>query len=638
MKKEKKDVLINETENDVNAEPAAEIAESTENEKTKKAPKSKGKKIFAAVAISLVVLIAAAAALWLWGSEYIYVDGERISKTVTELNLNGKNIDNLPALKNYTQLKKLQAQGVDFTDEELELIFDSLPKCDIECTLNLFGEKISNKTAELDLKESKIPLEKLEDGMAKYLKYMSGLEKIVLPWYDVENERVYKLVETIDAEVVWTVNIGGMGFSSDTEVLDFPSYRPTTVEELQDNLQYFSNLEKVDVAKIGALLDSEELWNMEQSTGIDFIWRFSFGNTICRTDDTSVSVSGYGGYLDLSELKYFEKLESLCIGSVSDWEYDLVSDEHYLPNSLINLLNTEVLLECTELKEISLANCTGVRHLDVSSLEKLEKLSLNYVDTESIKGSSGLKELSLECTNLTDLSKLENMEQLEVLDMYHEKINNLSPLSKYKHLRKLWFWDVNIGDWSALSQLTDLEFLLIEEGSTSIKPELSNIDESAYYAFTDTSLLKGMTKLEDLTLSGCGGINNLDFISGMKNLKELDLNETSVSNFAPISNLKNIQSLDLFACYGLNNLNFLKGMKNLEELRLSGTSVSNLSPISGLENLQSFSIGLSKVKNLTPLYGLPNLNYIQLYKGEFTSDQIDQLKKNLPDSVEIEVW
>jgi len=70
-------------------------------------------------------------------------------------------------------------------------------------------------------------------------------------------------------------------------------------------------------------------------------------------------------------------------------------------------------------------------------------------------------------------------------------------------------------------------------------------------------------------------------------------------------------------------------MTTLEELLLHNTGVSNLQPISGLKNLRILSVG-PDVKTVAPLLGLTSLEELVLVEAKIPKNQLNRLKKALP--------
>ena len=107
-------------------------------------------------------------------------------------------------------------------------------------------------------------------------------------------------------------------------------------------------------------------------------------------------------------------------------------------------------------------------------------------------------------------------------------------------------------------------------------------------------------------------------LSGMPNLKRLDLNDNSISDLSPLSGLANLTELDL-SYNSISDLSPLSGLTNLTELGLRANSISDLSPLSGLTNLTELGLGVNLISDLSPVSGLTNLTRLRL-DGNSISD------------------
>jgi len=103
-----------------------------------------------------------------------------------------------------------------------------------------------------------------------------------------------------------------------------------------------------------------------------------------------------------------------------------------------------------------------------------------------------------------------------------------------------------------------------------------------------------LRNLEHLTLAG-PGITELEFVSGLLNLKTLVLDSVVVRDLAPMAGLRSLQHFSLLRC------------------NLPGNHVLDLSPLEGLHNLQTMSFaGSGAVQDVQPLQGLKQLVSINL--------------------------
>ena len=113
--------------------------------------------------------------------------------------------------------------------------------------------------------------------------------------------------------------------------------------------------------------------------------------------------------------------------------------------------------------------------------------------------------------------------------------------------------------------------------------------------------LKYMPYLEELTIDA-GVSGQLDFVTGMPDLKKLTVKNTLVSSdeLAAIAQLENLESLTLNAC-SLGTLSPLAGMKNLLYLDVSGNTIRNLEPIASMTALETLYIQRNAVNDLSAL-------------------------------------
>ena len=74
----------------------------------------------------------------------------------------------------------------------------------------------------------------------------------------------------------------------------------------------------------------------------------------------------------------------------------------------------------------------------------------------------------------------------------------------------------------------------------------------------------------------------------------------------------------------------LRYMSNLEELDLNVNWIKDISPLSSLTNLERISLGWNKISDISALSGLKNLTYLQLIGNPLTVEQVNTLRRALP--------
>jgi hypothetical protein len=119
--------------------------------------------------------------------------------------------------------------------------------------------------------------------------------------------------------------------------------------------------------------------------------------------------------------------------------------------------------------------------------------------------------------------------------------------------------------------------------------------------------LTGLTRLDlDNTQ-----VSDLAPLAGLTGLQTLDLNGTQVSDLAPLAGLAGLQTLTLDDT-PVSDLAPLAGLARLQWLWLHGTQVSDLAPLAGLTRLQVLHPDRTPVSDLAPLAGLTGLDWLDL--------------------------
>lgn len=113
------------------------------------------------------------------------------------------------------------------------------------------------------------------------------------------------------------------------------------------------------------------------------------------------------------------------------------------------------------------------------------------------------------------------------------------------------------------------------------------------------------------------------------NLKELTIDNSSCTDFSPISQLKLLNKLTITnTTIADGDLNFLSTLVDLQHLTLNGCGVSNISALSHLTVLEYLDLTNNAIRNLAPLAELTELKTLLLSNNALTSIQdITQLHR-----------
>ena len=361
-------------------------------------------------------------------------------------------------------------------------------------------------------------------------------------------------------------------------------------------------------------------WNVQDLEGIQF-----------ATGLKRLNINNADNISDISLLAGLTNLEYLAIkGS------DNISDL----TPLAKLTNLEF-LEISGNNNISnispLAKLTNLKFLRVSGLYQGYANGYGH-----IRGNN----------NISDLTPLTGLTQLETLNLSINNVSNLSPLTSLTELKSLNLNNNDVSDLSPLARLTQLENLslgdygssepyrstIYSDGSTrgaapreetyssynnisDISPltgltELKSLDLSSN-SISDVSPLEGLPKLERLYLSG-NNITDISMLRGLTGLKFLWLHSNNISVISLPSELTKLEQLYLDD----NNIRDLPSFLEFTELdilSLNGNNIKDLSSLAGLTGLSELLLIQNEISDVSPLAGLTQLETLWLY-GNNISD------------------
>ena len=298
-----------------------------------------------------------------------------------------------------------------------------------------------------------------------------------------------------------------------------------------------------------------------------------------------------------------------------------------------------------------------ITRAEMTSLTRLEASTSDIRDLTGLEFATGLTSLNLSENIIPDLTPLSGLTNLSVLILSGNLFSDISPLSGLTNLTSLNLSYNSISDITPLSGLTNLTFLSLYDGTMirdrSVLSRLSNLSvadipdanlraaikiamgktsgnpitdfEMAFLSELEApnSNIRDLTGLEFATgltildlgtelVSGEGYVNSnhisdFSLLSGMTNLRRLDLGGNSISDLSVlsgiISRLTNLERLYLDN-NSISDVTPLSGLTNLALLNLSNNNISNISALSGLTSLISLYLRDNSISEITPLSGL----------------------------------
>lgn len=244
------------------------------------------------------------------------------------------------------------------------------------------------------------------------------------------------------------------------------------------------------------------------------------------------------------------------------------------------------------------------------ALEQIEVLSVNsFSDLKGIEHFTGLKKLYLEGADANKfhlLTKCENLEALYCIEI--RGTNNFSVLDELTNLKTFYVEDPmgSISDLNFIASFKQLENLAI------VKTDITNLN-----------FLKGMQSLKSLRLSENGELKDFGVFSELSGLTYLDFDLGALygnqPEYAEIGKLRNLKYLSLDTVY---NLDFLYELPQLEELSVRICFYSDiLKPVQKMSNLRSLTLqncSLKDEEDFSCLKELSQLKQLTIDRMEFT--------------------
>ena len=172
--------------------------------------------------------------------------------------------------------------------------------------------------------------------------------------------------------------------------------------------------------------------------------------------------------------------------------------------------------------------------------------------------------------------------------------------------------------------------LMVGWGCDDSRETLGDVANGLGLAKIREAEVNGTTEL-DLNMAFFG--KDLTRLKGLTNLKKLHLSFNEITDLTPLKGLTNLEYLNL-SLNEITDLSPLAGLTNLTWLDLSSNKITDVTPLAGLTNLETLHLGIiHEITDVTPLAGLTNLEKLQLGVSLCPRDQIEMLKKALPDCI-----
>ena len=150
--------------------------------------------------------------------------------------------------------------------------------------------------------------------------------------------------------------------------------------------------------------------------------------------------------------------------------------------------------------------------------------------------------------------------------------------------------------------------------TTDTMVRLTRIWPASEDPITDITGLEHATNLVTLSLYGQNKITDFSFLSGLRELKYLELSGTGISDISVLSALTKLNILYLWD-NAIEDVSALKELTDLERLELWNNQISNITPLKGMTNLTYLDLHDNQISDVSPLAGMTNLTYLSLWKN-----------------------
>jgi Leucine-rich repeat (LRR) protein len=341
---------------------------------------------------------------------------------------------------------------------------------------------------------------------------------------------------------------------------------------------------------------------------------------------------------DLDPIRYNTRIKELYLDS--SWVRTLVPIQDFDSLEVLHLNHTKVdsllpIKRLNNLKDLRLDN-TPVSDLSpLGDLTKLENLSISGTLADSLSSLQyliTLKRINFERTKIKDLSPLSRLDNLEIIDADQTQVADLEPLGTITALQKVYCDQTPVTRSLANAFMASHPKVLIIYESQELSSWWAGLSLDWQKVFKSyvkldpkptTEQLHQLTLLSAINIAENDNISNMEPLSKLANLKEIDAGGTLISDIKPLSELNDLKVL-LCPNTRVSDLKPLQGLVQLEKLDFSNTLLDSLDGLNSLEHLQVLNIDKTGVDKLQPVSGCKALRLIYCDNTKIGKVDIDK--------------
>ena len=357
---------------------------------------------------------------------------------------------------------------------------------------------------------------------------------------------------------------------------------------------------------------------------------------------------------DLTPLCSLTNLTSLSIKGISITESQLETLSKALPNCAIH---SEAAQE--EVQDISFGGATFK-----SDVTELDLSGMGLRDISALSNCKELTRLNLSNNEISDLSPLMNIPGLVWLDVSDNQLSDLRPLMGISTLTFLNASNNSVTSTAPFSMMTGLTELYLDNNPLRSFTGLRKLRSLTTLGLSGTGLtdegldnLSGLVLLRTLyvednpsltgeavdelsaTLGNCtiehSGLAYSVSIDGhvvTTDAETLSFPSCGIINIENIAKLPNLVSVDLSGnCISnLYSLQYADCRFTITDLNLSGNRLEDITPLSYLQNIERLDVSYNDISSELPFMAMYSLESLNLTGNPLTDEQVELIRKNLP--------
>jgi len=233
-------------------------------------------------------------------------------------------------------------------------------------------------------------------------------------------------------------------------------------------------------------------------------------------------------------------------------------------------------------------------------IKSISQISEEFASASNVEGK-GNPELVEDFLNKAKIDKLDlSFAELE----YHELLQN----PRFFVLLYL-LADEDLGRLMQIQYPADADEIAVVIGTTKNSDIIDEAVARQLDKKPDELTDDDYKNTKELNLND-SGISNLELLRKLTNIEKLKVSWNTVTNLEPLKCLKNLKELEFYGA-PVQDLEPISGLKSLEKLVLSDTQVEKLDSIVKLTNLQRLSFSKTNITDLRPLKGLTKLQWLE---------------------------